>query len=266
MDTQIHGAHERGGPMNAGGEGVLEVEDLSIAFGGLRALRNVSFRLPPGKIVGVMGPNGAGKTTLFNLITGIHRASSGAIRFDGHDLHGRPPSRICRAGIARTFQSGRPFTNLTARENIMVGLLYGAQPLASTQSARLEADHILGFVGLSAQADRRVANLNLMERKFVELARALATRPKMLLLDEILAGLNPVDLDPAIKVICRVRDELGVTVLWIEHIMQVLMKTCEHLIVLHHGEMLMEGRPQEVVANEVVAEAYFGAKGAHRVG
>ena len=240
---------------------VLEVEGLSIAFGGLQALRHVTFRLDPGRIIGIMGPNGAGKTTLFNLITGVHRPSSGTIRFAGTELQGLAPARICRIGIARTFQSGRPFNNLTARENVLVGLFYGGERLWSRRQAQSEADRILDFVGMTRQADRPVSSLNLMERKIVELARALATRPKLLMLDEILAGLNPLDLDPAISIICRIRDELGVTVVWIEHIMQVLMKTCEHLVVLHHGEKLAEGAPQEVVANRAVVDAYFGKKG-----
>lgn len=247
--------------MKTGTQPFLEAEALSVSFGGLHALRNVSFRLNPGKIIGVMGPNGAGKTTLFNLITGVHRPSSGTIRFAGTELQGRAPSRICRAGIARTFQSGRPFSNLTARENVMIGLFYGGERLWRGGLARREADRILDFVGLTRQADRPVSSLNLMERKTVELGRALATRPKLLMLDEILAGLNPLDLDPAIKVIGRIRDELGITILWIEHIMQVLMKTCEHLIVLHHGEKLAEGLPNEVVSNSAVIDAYFGKKG-----
>jgi branched-chain amino acid transport system ATP-binding protein len=240
---------------------VLEVEGLSVAFGGLQALRHVTFRLDPGRIIGIMGPNGAGKTTLFNLITGVHRPSSGTIRFAGTELQGLAPSRICRTGIARTFQSGRPFNNLTARENVLVGLFYGGERLWSRRAAQSEADRILDFVGMTRHADRPVSSLNLMERKIVELARALATRPKLLMLDEILAGLNPLDLDPAITIICRIRDELGVTVVWIEHIMQVLMKTCEHLVVLHHGEKLAEGAPQEVVTNRAVVDAYFGKKG-----
>jgi branched-chain amino acid transport system ATP-binding protein len=191
----------------------------------------------------------------------VHRPSSGTIRFAGTELQGRAPSRICRAGIARTFQSGRPFSNLTARENVMIGLFYGSERLWRGGLARREADRILDFVGLTRQADRPVSSLNLMERKTVELGRALATRPKLLMLDEILAGLNPLDLDPAIKVIGRIRDELGITILWIEHIMQVLMKTCEHLIVLHHGEKLVEGLPNEVVSNSAVIDAYFGKKG-----
>jgi branched-chain amino acid transport system ATP-binding protein len=237
----------------------LEVEDLGIGFGGIRALQGVSFRVEPGRIVGVMGPNGAGKTTLFNIVSGVYRPSSGTIRFGGTELQLLKPSQICRAGIGRTFQSGRPFLNLTARENVLVGLYYGTGVTPSDEAER-RAQEILDFVGLAKQADRPVSNLSLMERKFVELARALATRPKLLLLDELLAGLNPVDLGDAIKTICRIRDDFGITILWIEHIMKVLMDTCEHIIVLHHGQKLAEGAPREVANERAVADAYFGKK------
>ena len=240
---------------------VLDVEGLSISFGGVQALQGVTFQVEPGKIIGVMGPNGAGKTTLFNLITGVYRPSSGKIRFGGKELQGLKPSRICRSGIARTFQSGRPFANLTARENVLVGFYYGVERRRGMDEAQSEAERMLDFVGMAKQADRPVSSLNIMERKIVELARALATQPTLLLLDELLAGMNPLDLDPAIAIIRRIRDELGVTVFWIEHIMQVLMKTCEHLIVLHHGEKLAEGAPQTVAADRTVAAAYFGKKG-----
>ena len=240
---------------------VLDVEGLSISFGGVQALQGVTFQVEPGKIIGVMGPNGAGKTTLFNLITGVYRPSSGKIRFDGKELQGLKPSRICRSGIARTFQSGRPFANLTARENVLVGFFYGVERRRGMDEAQSEAERLLDFVGMAKQADRPVSSLNIMERKIVELARALATQPTLLLLDELLAGMNPLDLDPAIAIIRRIRDELGVTVFWIEHIMQVLMNTCEHLIVLHHGTKLAEGAPQAVVNDPHVADAYFGKKG-----
>ncbi len=238
----------------------LEVRDLGIHFGGVHALRNVSFRLEPGKIIGVMGPNGAGKTTLFNLITGVYRPSSGSIWLGDRPLQHLTPSRICHAGIARSFQSGRPFANLTALENVLVGLHFGGGPGLRMAEGRRQARQILALVGLERQSDRPVSSLNLMERKIVELARALGTRPKLLLLDELLAGLSPLDLAPAIAIIVRIRDELGITVVWIEHIMKVLMETCEHLLVLHHGEKLAEGSPSEVAANETVAHAYFGKK------
>ncbi len=250
------------GSMRSAGNAALEVEDLGISFGGLRALHGVSFRVEPGRIVGVMGPNGAGKTTLFNLITGVYRPSSGRVRFGGAELQRLRPSRICRAGIGRTFQSGRPFANLTARENVLVGLYYGGGGARTGRAeAFRQAQDILDFVGLGKEGDRAVSSLNLMERKFVELARALATRPKLLLLDELLAGLNPADLGGAIKTICRIRDEYGITLLWIEHIMKVLMDTCEHVIVLDHGQKLAEGPPKDVAAERAVAEAYFGKKG-----
>jgi branched-chain amino acid transport system ATP-binding protein len=244
---------------------VMEVENLGIAFGGVLALQNVSFAVPPDRIVGVMGPNGAGKTTLFNLITGVYPPSWGKIRFGGRELQGMKPSRICQAGIGRTFQSGRPFVNITAFDNVMVGLYYGARHAGvSDRERRHRAEEILAFVGMAGKGERPVSSLNLIERKMVELARVLATGPRVVLLDELLAGVNPFDLEPAIRTICRIRDELGITVVWIEHIMKVLMDTCEHLIVLHHGEKLAEGTPQEIAADAVVAEAYFGKKYAAR--
>jgi len=246
---------------------VLEVQDLNVHFGGVQALRHLSFEVAPGKIVGIMGPNGAGKTTLFNLITGVYRPSSGRILFAGAPLHGLAPSRVCRAGIGRTFQSGRPFVNLTAFENVLVGLYYGSDAARlRAADAKRRGREMLEFVGLEKLADRTVSSLNLSERKLVELARALATRPRILLLDEPLAGLNPLDLDPAIAIVRRIRDELGITVVWIEHIMKVLMETCEYLIVLHHGEKLAEGLPGDVAADAAVAQAYFGKKGAAAIG
>ncbi len=249
--------------MSANQDAVLEVQDLGVQFGGVQALENISFSVAPGKIIGVMGPNGAGKTTLFNLITGVYRPSAGRILFGGKEMQGLGPSRACRAGIGRTFQSGRPFANLTALENVLVGLYYGAdgQRPGAAEAKRRGAE-ILEFAGLAGLADRPVSSLNLSERKNVEMARALATRPRILLLDEPLAGLNPLDLEPAIRTVCRIRDELGITVMWIEHIMKVLMETCEHLIVLHHGEKLAEGPPRDVAADSTVAQAYFGKKGA----
>ena len=249
--------------MSANQDAVLEVQDLGVHFGGVQALENVSFSVAPGKIIGVMGPNGAGKTTLFNLITGVYRPSAGRILFGGREMQGLGPSRACRAGIGRTFQSGRPFANLTALENVLVGLHYGADgQRPGAAEARRRGREILEFAGLAGLADRPVSSLNLSERKNVEMARALATRPRILLLDEPLAGLNPLDLEPAIRTVCRIRDELGITVMWIEHIMKVLMETCEHLIVLHHGEKLAEGLPRDVAADSTVAAAYFGKKGA----
>jgi branched-chain amino acid transport system ATP-binding protein len=253
--------------MNPAHDVALEVENLGVHFGGVQALRNLSFRVEPGKIVGVMGPNGAGKTTLFNLVTGVYRPSTGTILFGSMPLQGLSPSRICGAGIGRTFQSGRPFANLTALENVLVGLYYGADARRMRAAdATRRGREILEFVGLGKHGDRPVSSLNLSERKIVEMARALATRPRILLLDEPLAGFNPLDLEPAIRIVRRIREELGITVMWIEHIMQVLMDTCEHLIVLDHGEKLAEGSPGEVAADSAVADAYFGKRGAMGLG
>jgi branched-chain amino acid transport system ATP-binding protein len=239
----------------------LRIENLSVSFGGLQALKNLSLEVPEGKIVGIMGPNGAGKTTFFNLVTGVYRPSSGSVRFGDKALHGATPARVCRAGIGRTFQSGRPFANLTVMENVLAGLYYGADAdRPRPGQAERRARDVLAFIDLGAKAHRPVSSLNLVDRKMVEVARALATRPKLLLLDEPLAGLHPLNLGPAINIVRRIRDELGITVVWVEHIIQVLMETCEHLIVLDHGEKLTEGAPNEVAANPAVAEAYFGRK------
>lgn len=243
--------------------GFLEVENLDIHFGGVQALRKLSFGIGPGKIIGVMGPNGAGKTTLFNLLTGVYKPSGGRILFEGRELQGLSGQRISRAGIGRTFQSGRPFVNLTVLENVLVGLYYGSgRQRFGAAEAKQRALELLELVDLANLRDRHVYSLNLMERKIVELARALATRPRLLLLDEPLAGLNPLDLDLAIGIVRRVRDELGVTVMWIEHIEKVLVETCEELIVLHHGEKLAQGASREVLEDPIVADAYFGKKGA----
>lgn len=248
--------------MSAAQGAALEVENLGVNFGGVQALKNLSLRVPPGKIVGIMGPNGAGKTTFFNLVTAVYRPSAGRILFGGMPLHGLTPSRVARAGIARTFQSGRPFGNLTALENVLTGLYYGSDAgRPSDADAKRRALEILSFVDLAARADRPVSSLNLVERKTVEMARALAARPQILLLDEPLAGLNPLNLDPAIAIVRRIREELGITVMWVEHIIKVLMETCEHLVVLDHGEKLAEGPPAAIAANGAVAEAYFGKKG-----
>lgn len=248
-------------------EAILRVDALAMSFGAHSVLRNVSFEIPPRQIVGVMGPNGAGKTTLFNVVSGVYRPTAGSVRFGDTELTQQSTWEICRAGIGRTFQSGRPFLNLTALENVLVGLHYGERHRRlGRRDAAIEALRILEFVGLAQVANRLVSGLNLMERKFVELARVLATNPRILLLDELLAGLNPIDLAPAIEIIRRVRDEKGISVLWIEHIMKVLMETCETVIVLHHGTKLAEGVPSVIAQDQTVAEAYFGRKGARRLG
>lgn len=244
----------------------LEVTGLTKSFGGLTVVRDVSFAVPAGSLVGVMGPNGAGKTTLFNLITAVYRPSAGRVRFEGQDVTGWASYRITRAGLQRTWQAGRPFADLTALENICIGIHFGrpadhaARPPRAgpkTGTAADEAMAALEQVGLADLAHRPARTLNVMQRKLLELARCLAARPKLLLLDEPLAGLDPADLDGAIDVIRRINAG-GVTVVWIEHIVRALLGTCDRLLVLHHGEMLAAGTPAEVTRNPAVIEAYLG--------
>jgi ABC-type branched-subunit amino acid transport system ATPase component len=234
----------------------LEVERVSKAFGGVRAVSDVSFTLEQGEILGVMGPNGSGKTTLFNLIAGALRPDGGHIRLRGTDIAGMPPHRVCARGIARTFQLVRPFRELTARENVLVGRLYGRQH-GSTAQAVTESDRLLRLVGLEERATVPAMHLTLVDRKRLELARALATAPEILLLDEFLAGLNPAETADAMALI-RTLPAQGVTVLMVEHIVWALMDLCRRLIVLSAGEKIAEGPPEAVAADRNVVDVYLG--------
>lgn len=242
---------------------LLEVEGLSKRFGGLLANQDVTFAIYPGEVVGLIGPNGAGKTTLFNCITGFYRPDGGRVRFEGVDITGWPPDKICRAGIARTFQVVRVFRGLTAFENVMVGaLLRNPNPRRAAEVAR----DILDLTGLSAQADELVDGLPIALKKRVEMARSLATGPKLLLLDEVMAGLNPKERQAAVELVRRIRTELGVTVLMVEHVMEVVMPLSDRVIVLDFGVKIAEGRPQEVINNPEVIKAYLGERYAARFG
>jgi branched-chain amino acid transport system ATP-binding protein len=241
---------------------LLEVQKLSKWFGGVRAVHDVSFTLEEGTILGVMGPNGSGKTTLFNLIAGALAPDGGRIRLRDADIAGLPPHRVCARGIARTFQLVRPFRELTARENVLVGRLYG-RTRAGTAEAMAESDRLLRLVGLDQRGAVPAMHLTLIDRKRLELARALATAPAILLLDEFLAGLNPAETASAMALIRTLQRE-GVTILMVEHIVWALMDLCARLVVLSAGEKIADGEPAAVAADPAVVDAYLGASPAAR--
>jgi len=235
---------------------LLEVERVSKSFGGLVAVRDVSFAVEAGEIVGVMGPNGSGKTTLFNLVTGALNPDAGRIRLDGEEVTGLSPSRICAKGIARTFQLVHPFPGLTALENVLVGQLYGRNRLpfapALDQAARL-----LDRVGLSGKAHLPAAQLTVVERKRLELARALATAPRVLLMDEFMAGLTSAEVGEAIGLLRQLQGE-GVTLVIVEHIVWALLDLSHRIVVLSAGEKIAEGPPAAVARDPTVIDIYLG--------
>ena len=243
---------------------LLELEGVSKAFGGVRAVSGVSFTVDEGELVGVMGPNGSGKTTLFNLITGALRPDAGCIRMAGRDITGWSPHRVCAEGITRTFQHVRPFAGLSALENVLVGRLYGrARERRATAAA--EAERLLALVGLGSRGHVPAASLTLMDRKRLELARALATAPHLLLLDELMAGLSPVETEGVMVLLRRLQRE-GVTILMVEHIVWALLDLSRRVIVLSAGEKIAEGPPHAVAADPTVVDVYLGtgAGGARR--
>jgi branched-chain amino acid transport system ATP-binding protein len=233
---------------------ILEAAGLLKSFGGVRALSGVDLSVERGSIVGVIGPNGAGKTTLFNLLSGFHRPDAGSVRIDGRDVTGRSPHVICGAGLARTFQIVRPFLGLSALDNVIAGAY--ARTQAPGEAFRI-ASATLEFVGLSASAHVPARELTLARQKRLEVGRALATQPKLLLLDEVFAGLTAAELTSAIQLVRDIAAR-GVTLLLIEHVMQVIMSLSQRIVVLHHGIELASGPPSEVVRNPAVIEAYLG--------
>jgi ABC-type branched-subunit amino acid transport system ATPase component len=236
---------------------LLEVDRVSKGFGGVRAVHDVSLTLAQGELVGIMGPNGSGKTTLFNCIAGALAPDRGRIRLHGHDIAGLPPHRVCARGIARTFQLVRPFAGLTALDNVLVGRLYG-RAAGGRAAAVTEAERLLALVGLEGRAGVTAARLTLIDRKRLELARALATAPELLLLDEFMAGLNPAETATAMALVRRLVAD-GLTVLMVEHIVWALMDLARRLIVLSAGEKIAEGPPEAVAADPAVVDVYLGA-------
>jgi branched-chain amino acid transport system ATP-binding protein len=235
---------------------LLEVSALTKRFGGLMAVSRLDLTVDTGEIVGLIGPNGAGKTTVFHLVSGFHRPTSGAIRFKGTSIVGLKPHEVCRRGLARTFQIVQPFAGLTATENVMIGAFTRTSEVTR---ARREAEAILDLVGLGPKRDAIARTLTLADRKRLEMARGLATHPDLLLLDEVMSGLNPTEVDRIVALI-RTIHARGVSVLVIEHVMRAVMALSDRLVVLHHGEQIAEGRPDAVARDPRVVEAYLGAE------
>jgi branched-chain amino acid transport system ATP-binding protein len=235
---------------------LLEIDRVGKRFGGVRAVHDVSFALEEGELIGVMGPNGSGKTTLFNVIAGAFAPDAGHVRLRGHEISGLSPHRVCAHGVARTFQLVRPFGGLTALENVLVGRLFGRHRGGSA-GAVAEAERLLALVGLEGRAEVSAAKLTLIDRKRLELARALATSPQLLLLDEFLAGLNPAETGTAMALIRRLVDD-GTTVLMVEHIVWALMELSKRIVVLSAGEKIAEGRPDAIAADPAVVDVYLG--------
>jgi branched-chain amino acid transport system ATP-binding protein len=236
---------------------ILKVVGLYKYFGGLAAVAGLDFHLEKGEIMGLIGPNGSGKTTIFNLIAGVLKPDRGMIELDGQDITGSSSAAICQMGIGRTFQIPLPFTRLTVLENVRLGRVYGSQPSESIKQAEIEADEILEFIGLKSKRSVVSGKLSLLDRKRLELGKALATRPKVLLLDEILGGLNPAEVDTAMRLMMAIRDS-GVTLIVVEHVMKAIMGISDRVIVLNSGVKIAEGPPKKVVLDRNVIEAYLG--------
>lgn len=239
---------------------MLEGKKVSKNFGGLKALRNVDFRLEKGEILGLVGPNGSGKTTLFNVITGVYKPDGGVITYKGKEISGRPSPQIAKMGIGRTFQIVKPFLNMTFRQNVAVPCVCRMAAIGDLSEACQEADQWLAFCRLEKKKDVMVRDATYAECKRLEMARVLALKPEVVLFDELLAGLNPTEVDEALVLLRRIREELGITIFMIEHVMRAVMNVAERIMVLNYGEKIAEGQPKEIVSDPIVIESYLGAK------
>jgi branched-chain amino acid transport system ATP-binding protein len=239
---------------------LLGVDGIVRRFRGVEALDQVSFSVAEGEIVGIMGANGAGKTTLFSVIAGNLRPNAGSITFAGQRIDGLRPDQVSRCGVARTFQIVRPFGNMSVLENVMLGMFYGRRRERSAAVAEERAREILSALGLADRAEQLARELTLAGRKRLEIARGLATEPRLLMLDEVLAGLTPAEVNAAVEIIRAIHQRGGLTILMIEHVTRALMALCERIIVLHHGKKITEGTPAEVVRDPRTVSVYLGAQ------
>lgn len=236
---------------------MLEAKKVTKYFGGLAAVSNVDLTVKRGEIVGLIGPNGAGKTTLFNLISGALPLTSGEINFKGERISGLKPHQICRKGISRTFQLVKVFGNMSVLQNVMMGVLFGKDRAVSPAEAEKDAMEALEFVGLLDHINTPAKDLIVGNQKRLEVARALATKPELLMLDELMAGLNPAEVAEASEDVLKLKEK-GMTIIMIEHVMKAIMSLCDRIVVLHHGEKIAEGTPQEICNNSKVIEVYLG--------
>ena len=235
---------------------ILQVQGVTKRFGGLQALTQVTFDLPEGQILGLIGPNGAGKTTLFNVIDGVYKPEEGRVIFRGKDVTGKKPYYLAKMGLARTHQIVRPLNELSVRENVMVGACFGHAGANLNEAAKI-ADEVMELLGLAPKANDLAGSLNVAQKKRLEMARALASKPVLLLLDEVLAGLNPSEIAKMVETVRAIRDR-GITIIMIEHVMSAIMNLSDRILVLDFGKLIAEGTPDEIANNEKVIQAYLG--------